>query len=183
MCVAIGKPSWRPNRTGDAAIGSSLCPERSECEQGRRPFAHDVLHSGVRDREWVVYGVLKEDAVIILANSVSLCPLAGIFLQIAETGVRTRVSGPCRNSGGLAQQRPLRIAPASPLCTAIKSAANRTKGGTDSPRRGFFSAAQPLTQGEPAIRAGTEARGPHGIDPGRPCAFQPAQAPGRAFLD
>jgi hypothetical protein len=28
---------------------------------------------------WVVYGVLKKDAVIILANSVSLCLLAGIL--------------------------------------------------------------------------------------------------------
>jgi hypothetical protein len=33
-----------------------------------------------------------------------------------------------------------------------------------------FRAAQPSSQGEPALRAGTEARRPHGINPGRNCA-------------
>jgi len=36
---------------------------------------------------WVVYGVLKSDVIIILANSVSLCCLAGIlFFKIKESG-------------------------------------------------------------------------------------------------
>jgi MtN3 and saliva related transmembrane protein len=36
---------------------------------------------------WVIYGVLKQDAVIILANSISLCLLAGIlFFKLRERG-------------------------------------------------------------------------------------------------
>lgn len=35
---------------------------------------------------WVIYGVMQKDAVIILANSVSLCLLAAIlFFKLRET--------------------------------------------------------------------------------------------------
>jgi MtN3 and saliva related transmembrane protein len=40
---------------------------------------------------WVVYGVLKKDTVIILANSVSLCLLAGIlFFKLRVVRTRNR---------------------------------------------------------------------------------------------
>jgi MtN3 and saliva related transmembrane protein len=40
---------------------------------------------------WVVYGILKQDFVIILANSISLCLLAGIlYFKIRENGPAAR---------------------------------------------------------------------------------------------
>jgi MtN3 and saliva related transmembrane protein len=73
-----------------AAAGTTLSyvPQLKKCwETGK---ARDlslkmfgILAFGVA--MWVVYGVLKHDAVIILANSVSLCLLAGIlFFKLRE---------------------------------------------------------------------------------------------------
>jgi MtN3 and saliva related transmembrane protein len=73
-----------------AAVGTTLSyvPQLKKCwETGRaddlslKMFC--ILAFGVA--MWVVYGVLKKDAVIILANSVSLCLLAGIlFFKLRE---------------------------------------------------------------------------------------------------
>ena len=45
----------------------------------RRPVAEDVLILATGIGLWVVYGTLKGDLVIILANAVSLCLLFGIL--------------------------------------------------------------------------------------------------------
>jgi MtN3 and saliva related transmembrane protein len=67
-----------------AAIGTTLSyiPQLKKCRDtgqagdlSLKMFC--ILAFGVA--MWVVYGVLKKDAVIILANSVSLCFLAGIL--------------------------------------------------------------------------------------------------------
>jgi MtN3 and saliva related transmembrane protein len=73
-----------------AAVGTTLSyvPQLKKCwETGKaddlslKMFC--ILAFGVA--MWVVYGVLKKDAVIILANSVSLCLLAGIlFFKLRE---------------------------------------------------------------------------------------------------
>jgi MtN3 and saliva related transmembrane protein len=73
-----------------AAVGTTLSyvPQLKKCwETGKaddlslKMFC--ILAFGVA--MWVVYGVLNKDAVIILANSVSLCLLAGIlFFKLRE---------------------------------------------------------------------------------------------------
>lgn len=60
------KKCWDTQQTGDLSIGMFL-----------------TLFIGIA--LWVVYGALRSDAVVLVANAVSLCCLAGIlFFKIRE---------------------------------------------------------------------------------------------------
>ena len=49
---------------------------------------------------WVVYGVLRSDAVVLIANAVSLCLLAGIlYFKIREMPGRRPGSGSASKAG------------------------------------------------------------------------------------
>ena len=73
-----------------AAVGTTLSyvPQLKKCwETGKADDLSlkmlSILAFGIA--MWVVYGILKKDAVIIFANSVSLCLLAGIlFFKLRE---------------------------------------------------------------------------------------------------
>jgi hypothetical protein len=58
-------------------------------EVRRRPFLKMFSILAVGIALWVVYGILKQDFVIILAHSISLCLLAGIlYFKIREMAQR-----------------------------------------------------------------------------------------------
>lgn len=60
------KKCWETEETGDLSLGMFL-----------------TLFAGLS--LWVVYGILRSDAVVLIANAVSLCLLAGIlFFKIRE---------------------------------------------------------------------------------------------------
>src|SRR4051812_14834178 len=66
------KKCWETEETGDLSLGMLL-----------------TLFAGLS--LWIVYGVLRSDAVVLIANAVSLCFLAGIlFFKIRETIRRSR---------------------------------------------------------------------------------------------
>jgi MtN3 and saliva related transmembrane protein len=69
------KKCWETGETSDLALGMFL-----------------TLFAGLA--LWVVYGLLRSDLVVIAANSVSLCFLAGIlFFKIREMLGRKRRRG------------------------------------------------------------------------------------------
>ena len=79
-------PDWVTVAGLVAATGTMLSyvPQLKKCwETGKADDLSlkmfSILAFGIA--MWVVYGVLKKDAVIILANSVSLCLLAGILFS------------------------------------------------------------------------------------------------------
>jgi MtN3 and saliva related transmembrane protein len=65
LCTTVSyfpqlKKCWKTGETGDLSVGMFL-----------------TLFAGLA--LWVVYGILRNDYVVIIANSVSLCFLAGIL--------------------------------------------------------------------------------------------------------
>jgi MtN3 and saliva related transmembrane protein len=65
LCTTVSyfpqlKKCWETGETGDLSVGMFL-----------------TLFAGLA--LWVVYGILRNDYVVIIANSVSLCFLAGIL--------------------------------------------------------------------------------------------------------
>jgi MtN3 and saliva related transmembrane protein len=66
------KKCWETQETGDLSLGMFL-----------------TLFAGIA--LWVVYGVLRHDAVVLIANAISLCCLAGIlYFKIKELAGRRR---------------------------------------------------------------------------------------------
>jgi MtN3 and saliva related transmembrane protein len=78
VCTTISyfpqlKKCWDTGETGDLSLGMLL-----------------ILIAGLAT--WVVYGVMRQDVVVITANSISVCLLLGIlgfkFREIWSTGRR-----------------------------------------------------------------------------------------------
>jgi MtN3 and saliva related transmembrane protein len=69
---------WETGKTGDLSL---------------KMFS--ILAGGIA--LWVIYGFLQNDAIIILANSISLCFLTAIlYFKLRELGVGRRPGGPGR---------------------------------------------------------------------------------------